>query len=72
MCRAGNIQGSVSSNDLYLDIKCESSQEQKRRRRGGVARTCESKLNAIDWEKSEQLNHTQHMKAFIEFYFFPL
>ena len=23
MCRAGNSQGSVSSNDLYLDIKCE-------------------------------------------------
>lgn len=30
MCRAGNIQGSVSSNDLYLDIKCEFIQ----RRRG--------------------------------------
>lgn len=24
MCRAANTQGSVSSNDLYLDIKCES------------------------------------------------
>ena len=23
MCRAANSQGSVSSNDLYLDIKCE-------------------------------------------------
>jgi Immunoglobulin domain len=23
MCRASNTQGSVSSNDLYLDIKCE-------------------------------------------------
>lgn len=23
MCRAGNTQGTVSSNDLYLDIKCE-------------------------------------------------
>jgi hypothetical protein len=23
MCRAGNAQGSVSSNDLYLDIKCK-------------------------------------------------
>lgn len=23
MCRAGNSQGSVSSNDLYLDIKCK-------------------------------------------------
>jgi Immunoglobulin domain len=23
MCRAANIQGSVSSNDLYLDIKCK-------------------------------------------------
>lgn len=23
MCRAANTQGSVSSNDLYLDIKCE-------------------------------------------------
>lgn len=25
MCRAANTQGSVSSNDLYLDIKCESN-----------------------------------------------
>lgn len=23
MCRATNAQGSVSSNDLYLDVKCE-------------------------------------------------
>lgn len=23
MCRAANTQGSVSSNDLYLDIKCK-------------------------------------------------
>jgi hypothetical protein len=29
MCRAGNSQGSVSSNDLYLDIKCEFGKQNK-------------------------------------------
>jgi hypothetical protein len=30
MCRAGNSQGSVSSNDLYLDIKCEFEKKQNK------------------------------------------
>lgn len=30
MCRAANIQGNVSSNDLYLDIKCKSNSDESR------------------------------------------
>lgn len=64
MCRAGNIQGSVSSNDLYLDIKCEFKSETEKATQWWWGEHVNSKLNSIDLEASARSSAT-HIKALL-------